>query len=456
MRACTNSSEICILNSKEIVVQATRDNAENMTLTLPGSEKPVHPTHWSFDQLASITSATATYLRSLPTTLAAINLQYGLQANRSEKIKTLETIDGRTVLRAVTGPDYGRIYDHELVEAVQKIARNDTGDTSWKVPGVLDWSTGIYNPNVDISKDTTRLYASDRDVFLFLVDDLNPIEAGKLPDGSPDLYFRVFYCWNSEVDTKTLCMVLFYLRAVCQNRNLWGVEDFQEIKIRHSKYAANRFAYEGHRHSPESLTLQPSRSSTVSARRCSSFKRIHYPKLKGKNMSAIMSQSAQESLSATFATKILANVLTTLTKVTPTEPKVDIYKSMKIVPDPVDRNFAGLSATNSEYTVTHRVPAELSGDFSGAVIDMHKLSMLLKKLPGGDLVTLECVEDDVRGSIGAHSLDVPVKVTPALFDNHRTHFEKQLAEPLPTFNLDTAALKQVFTRLVDFINPKEK
>src|SRR6056297_1371948 len=34
------------------------------------------------------------------------------------------------------------------------------------------------------------------------------------------------------------------LRAVCQNRNLWGVEDFQEIKIRHSKYAASRFAHE--------------------------------------------------------------------------------------------------------------------------------------------------------------------------------------------------------------------
>jgi len=112
------------------------------------------------------------------------------------------------------------------------------------VPGVLDWSTGIYNPSVDVTKDTTTLYASDRDVFLFLVDDLNPIEAGLLPDGSPDLYFWGFYCWNSEVGAKTLGIANFYLRAVCQNRNLWGVEDFQEIKIRHSKYAASRFAHE--------------------------------------------------------------------------------------------------------------------------------------------------------------------------------------------------------------------
>jgi hypothetical protein len=45
------------------------------------------------------------------------------------------------------------------------------------------------------------------------------------------------------VGAKTLGMASFYLRAVCQNRNLWGVEDFQEITIRHSKYAASRFAH---------------------------------------------------------------------------------------------------------------------------------------------------------------------------------------------------------------------
>src|SRR5215210_6824155 len=102
----------------------------------------------------------------------------------------------------------------------------------------------IYNPRVDITKETTTLYASDRDVFLFLVDDLNPIEAGRLPDGSPDPYFRGFYCWNSEVGSRTLGIASFYLRAVCANRCLWGVEHFEEIAIRHSKYAASRFAQE--------------------------------------------------------------------------------------------------------------------------------------------------------------------------------------------------------------------
>ena len=240
----TERSRTRTVESAAIQVEASRDDAERLALLLPDSERPVAPTHWSFGQLAGLVGAPASYLRQLPAPLAAINLQYGLTSHRAEQVKTLEIEDGRMELRAVTGPDYGRIYDHELVAAVQRIAGNGTGDTRWKVPGVLDWSTGIYNPMVDVSKETTTLYASDRDVFLFLVDDLNPIEAGRLPDGSPDLYFRGFYCWNSEVGAKTLGMASFYLRAVCQNRNLWGVEDFEEIVIRHSKYAASRFAHE--------------------------------------------------------------------------------------------------------------------------------------------------------------------------------------------------------------------
>jgi hypothetical protein len=198
---------------------------------VPGRDEPVAPTHWSFGQLCTLVGAPSSYMRQLPAPLAGINLQHGLLSHRAELVKTLEADDGRVELRAVTGPDYGR-------------AGNGTGDTRWKVPGVLDWNTMTHNPFVDITNDTTTLYASDRDVFLFLVDDTHPIEAGHLPDGSPDLYFRGFYCWNSEVGSKTLGIASFYLRAVCMNRNLWGVENFEEITIRHSKFAAQRFAHE--------------------------------------------------------------------------------------------------------------------------------------------------------------------------------------------------------------------
>ena len=244
VRARAERATARTVETRQVRIEASRDDAERLALVVPGRDEPIAPTHWSFGQMASLVGAPAGYLRQLPAALAGINLQHGLLAHRGELIKTLESDDGRVELRAVTGPDYGRIWDHELVAAVMRIAGDGTGDTRWKVPGLLDWSTMAHNPFVEVTKDTTTLYASDRDVFLFLVDDSHPIEAGRLPNGDPDLYFRGFYCWNSEVGSKTLGMASFYLRAVCMNRNIWGAEGFQEISIRHSKFAGHRFAHQ--------------------------------------------------------------------------------------------------------------------------------------------------------------------------------------------------------------------
>jgi hypothetical protein len=145
------------------VVEASRDNGDRLALIVPGRDIPVVLTHWSFVQLCSLVGSPSSYLRDLPAPLAGINLQHGLLSHRAELVKTLEAEDGRVELRVVTRPDYGRIWDHELVGAVMKIAGDGTGDTRWKVPGVLDWATMTHNPFVDVTKDTTTLYASDRD-----------------------------------------------------------------------------------------------------------------------------------------------------------------------------------------------------------------------------------------------------------------------------------------------------
>ncbi len=232
------------VETRAIRVEAKVNDVSRLALAIPGRDTPMMPTHWSFGQLCGLVGAPSGYLRQLPAPLAGINLQHGLASNRAELVKTLEAEDGRVELRAVTGPDYGRIWDHDLVGAVMQIAGDGVGDTRWKVPGTLDWSTMVHNPFVEVTKDTTTLYASDRDVFLFLVDDTHPIEAGKLPNGDPDLYFRGFYAWNSEVGSKTLGMATFFLRAVCMNRNIWGAEGFEELSIRHSKFAAHRFAHQ--------------------------------------------------------------------------------------------------------------------------------------------------------------------------------------------------------------------
>lgn len=220
---------------------ATADDLHRLSIGLPNGNE-IAPTHWSFNQLAGLAQAPAGYLRKLPSQITADALQYGMRYNRPTE--TIKAYASGTELLAATGPDYGRIFDREVVEAVMQIAGDGTGQERWKVPGVLDWRTMLYDPEHPVTADTTTLYASDRDVFIFLVDDRNPIEIGKLPSGDPDLMFRGFYITNSEVGSSALRLAAFYLRAVCCNRMMWGVEGFQEVTMRHSKYAPSRFIEE--------------------------------------------------------------------------------------------------------------------------------------------------------------------------------------------------------------------
>lgn len=204
------------------------------------------PTNWSFGQLSQLAGAPSGYLRDLPAPIAAECIEWGLKYNRGkELIKVYGNQTDGGELRAATGPDYGRIFDWEILEPIKQLV--DASGGRWKVPGMMTGSRdgmAVYNPEIPVSMDTTTLFASDRDVFVFLVDDRNPIEVGKLANGEPDLMFRGFYAWNSETGSKTAGIAAMYLRGVCMNRNLWGVENFHEIKIRHTKFAPDRFAQE--------------------------------------------------------------------------------------------------------------------------------------------------------------------------------------------------------------------
>jgi hypothetical protein len=231
-------------------MQAVYDPADPLSLSVMVGDAKVAPTNFAFKQICSIAKAPADYLATLPGALAAVNLNYGLNKVPQKEMGAYlraDSVSHADLVRGVTSLKYGRIFDRDVVDAVMKIAGNGTGDTHWKVPGTIDWSSrfGVtYNPNVDITKDTTTLYASDRDVFLFLVDDLHPICVGKLKNGDDDLMFRGFYVWNSEVGQRSFGISTMYLRGVCQNRNLWGVEGFNEFTFRHTSGAPEKFALE--------------------------------------------------------------------------------------------------------------------------------------------------------------------------------------------------------------------
>jgi hypothetical protein len=217
----------------------------DLHLALPGGE-PVRMTNWSFGQTAGLAGAPAKYLAKLPPKLAAANLQYGLMAREAGEMSAYVRRNGDTVLRAMTGTGYGRIRD---VDVVDQIMSWTDGDARWKVPGMIDWSshgggTVFHDPNIDVTAENTTLYASDRDVWLFLCQDANPIEVGKLDDGTPDLMFRGVIVTNSEVGGGAFTMRTMLLRGVCFNRNLWGVENVQELRIVHRMAAPDRFLAE--------------------------------------------------------------------------------------------------------------------------------------------------------------------------------------------------------------------
>jgi hypothetical protein len=52
----------------------------------------------------------------------------------------------------------------------------------------MDWSTMLYDALAPVTLDSTTIFASDRDTFVFLVDDLHPIKIGTVvkPDDRPD------------------------------------------------------------------------------------------------------------------------------------------------------------------------------------------------------------------------------------------------------------------------------
>jgi hypothetical protein len=69
-----------------------------------------------------LAGAPSGYLRDLPAPLAADCIQWGLRYNRGrELVKVYGSQTDGGELRAATGPDYGRIYDWEILEPIKAI-----------------------------------------------------------------------------------------------------------------------------------------------------------------------------------------------------------------------------------------------------------------------------------------------------------------------------------------------
>ena len=214
-------SDVRTCSNAELKAWATDDN--NLLLNTPLGPKFFN--NWSFGQTSMIAGAPAGYLRKLPSPLAAACINEGLQ--KTQRGESLIMANGNETLRCATSPSYGRIWDYEVVNAVESV----TAGGNWVIPSS---SYSATNP-----KRATTLYASDRDIFIFLVDDKNPVEV----DG--EQLFRGFYTWNSEVGSAVFGLATFLYRTVCDNRIIWGITGKNELRIRHTSGAPERFLQEG-------------------------------------------------------------------------------------------------------------------------------------------------------------------------------------------------------------------
>lgn len=202
---------------------------EDRALAILSKKGELVPTHWAFGQLCQRIKAPASYLRTLPASLATKLLNHGFKGGIDEELRKgrfLADADPEcerpTVLRAVTSETYGRIWDKDVVELAQRIVQRSDGV--------------LHNP-IDWSKKGSGLFASDRDVFIFLVDGGSIVNGG----GDRDQLHRGIYLWNSECGKTTFGVDLFYFRLVCGNLGLMGVEQAVSLRIRHTSQAPARF-----------------------------------------------------------------------------------------------------------------------------------------------------------------------------------------------------------------------
>ena len=188
-------------------------------------------THYSFGQFCRRLATgdrpvPAGYLRTLPAELAATNLNHALtravdDTDVEEREGTLLFAqNGRLVLRAITSDRYTRIWNSDVT---RRLLQFTALNPIWQpAPAGFDGSRG--------------LYASDKDMFAFLVDNDRRIFE-TLPGGG---FSRGFFVWNSEVGDAAFNIMTFLYQYICGNHMVWGASGVTHVRIPHIGNADER------------------------------------------------------------------------------------------------------------------------------------------------------------------------------------------------------------------------
>lgn len=206
--------------------------------------------HYSFGQACKLSGAPADYLRLLPSDLAVKCLNTGLEGRIAGLKKSLsllarDSCDGRSMdIRAITSGRYTRIWNSSVVESLLPLT-SDGWTVSPARPTEREGRTRIATEE-DCLKSASRLsgigikpgdliapaglYASDKDMFAFMVNE--DLEIG-------DGLFRGFFVTNSEVGDAAFSLTTFLYNAVCGNHIIWDAQEVRKSRVVHKGRLAN-------------------------------------------------------------------------------------------------------------------------------------------------------------------------------------------------------------------------
>lgn len=219
-----------IAREASIPFSSLRVEAQGPEVVLLGSAgNPATLTNYSFGQLAARVNAPASYLRQLPPTLAAQNINHGIKTRvddangERDQAKLLIHSNGSLLLRAITSEKYTRIWNYEVLDRMIPLQQ-------------LGWEPA--RPDIRVIDDKPALYASDHDMFAFI---RNRSVIVREP-GNPDGLQRGVIVENSEVGASALKLTRFLYREMCGNHIIWGASNVLEIKVRHVGDARARWS----------------------------------------------------------------------------------------------------------------------------------------------------------------------------------------------------------------------
>lgn len=201
---------------------------------------PALPTHWAFSQMCRETKLASDTMRRLPPNIVADALNYRLQKVEKPELKLMAIQDPEgevNTLQAITSRTYGRIWDADVVRATQTLVQ----------AGEEKHGKKFFNPK-DWSGKPSGLYASDHDVFIFMIDGGSVVDVGWDQKGQRDLLHRGFIISNSEVGAASFSIMMFMFRVVCGNHIIWDASDIQKLMIRHTQNGPTRFVSEAMPH----------------------------------------------------------------------------------------------------------------------------------------------------------------------------------------------------------------